>query len=334
MKIKTVVTSALRRKVVALSAATLAFGTLAAPAAQAAYPEHPISMVVAYGPGGGTDLIARALAPYIEKYLGNNARIVVVNRPGAGGEIGFAEVARAKPDGYTIGFINTPNLLTIPIERKAQYHWTQFDLIGNLIDDPDSFAVNTQKSDIKTLADLAKYAKEHPGEVTVGTTGKGSDDHLAMLAFERAAGVKMLHIPYKGAGPVRTAIAGGEISLAAMNIGEVKAYMAGGTPMLPLGVMSTERSDVAPDLPTFKEQGYDIIMSSLRGIGAPKGLPDDVRVKLVTAVQKAAQDPEFVEKAHKMFAPLRYLAPEQYEAELKANEAMFKEVWKETPWSE
>ncbi len=327
-------TLGMRRKVLTAAAAALALGSVTVPAAQAAYPQHPINLVVAYGPGGGTDLIARALAPYIEKYLGNNARIVVMNRPGAGGEIGFAEVARAKPDGYTIGFINTPNLLTIPIERKSQYHWTDFDLIGNLIDDPDSFAVNTEKSDIKTLADLAKYAKEHPGEVTVGTTGKGSDDHLAMLAFERAAGVKMLHVPYKGAGPVRTAIAGGEIAMAAMNIGEVKAYMAGGTPMLPLGVMSNKRSDVAPDLPTFKEQGYDIIMSSLRGIGAPKGLSDDVRTKLVNAVQQAANDPEFVEKARKMFAPLRYLGPDQYAAELKANEIMFQQVWKETPWSE
>src|SRR3546814_8428375 len=95
----------------------MTFGAIAAPAAQAVYPEHPINMIVSYGPGGGTDLVARALAPYIEKYLGKNARIVVVNRPGAGGEIGFAEVARAKPDGYTIGFLNTPNILTI--DRKS-----------------------------------------------------------------------------------------------------------------------------------------------------------------------------------------------------------------------
>ncbi|WP_442594130.1 tripartite tricarboxylate transporter substrate binding protein [Parapusillimonas sp. JC17] len=318
----------------AMAAVALAVCGAAMSPAHAAYPDHPINMIVAYGPGGGTDLIARALAPYIGKYLGNDARIVVLNRPGAGGEIGFSELTRAKPDGYTIGFINTPNLLTIPIERKAQYHWTDLDLIGNLIDDPDSFAVNSEKSDIKTLADLAKYAKSHPGDVSVGTTGKGSDDHLAMLAFERAAGVDMLHIPYKGAGPVRTAIAGGEIKLAAMNIGEVKAYMAGGTPMVPLGVMSEKRSDVAPDVPTFKEQGYDIIMSSLRGIGAPKGLPEDVRKKLVEAVQKAANDPEFVKKAKEMFAPLRYLGPDQYAQELKQNEAMFQQVWKATPWSE
>ena len=306
-----------------------------ASAAHAAYPERPINMIVSYAPGGGTDLVARALAPFIEKHLGNNARIVVVNRPGAGGEIGFAEVARSKPDGYTIGFINTPNLLTIPIQRKAQYHWTDFDLIGNLIDDPDSFAINQQKfPEIKTLKDLEAYARANPGKVTVGTTGAGSDDHLAMMQFERATGVEMLHVPYKGAADVRTAVTGGEIMLAAMNIGEVLAYRAGGTPITPLGVMAEEPSNLAPELNTFKAEGYDIIMSSLRGIGAPKGLPEDVRVALVEAVEKAANDPEFVQKAKEMFTPLRYLGPDAYKAELEMNEAMFKKTWEATPWAE
>lgn len=304
-------------------------------AAHAAYPERPINMIVSYAPGGGTDLVARALAPFIEKHLGNNARIVVVNRPGAGGEIGFSEVARSKPDGYTIGFINTPNLLTIPIQRKAQYHWTDFDLIGNLIDDPDSFAINQQKfPEIKTLKDLEAYARANPGKVTVGTTGAGSDDHLAMMQFERATGVEMLHVPYKGAADVRTAVTGGEIMLAAMNIGEVLAYRAGGTPITPLGVMAEEPSNLAPELNTFKAEGYDIIMSSLRGIGAPKGLPDEVRGALVEAVEKAANDPEFIQKAKEMFTPLRFLGPNEYKAELEMNEAMFKKTWEETPWAE
>jgi len=321
------------RKLAALGmAAAAASMTLAAPA-QAVYPEHPINMVVSYGPGGGTDLVARALAPFIEKYLGNNARIVVLNRPGAGGAIGFGEIARAKPDGYTIGFLNTPNLITIPIEREAKYHWTDFDLIGNLIDDPDSFAVNA-KSNIKTLKDLAEYAKANPGKVTVGTTGIGSDDHLAMLLFEKATGTKMTHVPYKGAGEVRSAISSGEIMMAAMNIGEVMSYIKGGSPLVDLGVMAEGRSDIAPDLPTFKEQGYNIIMASLRGIGAPKGLPADVREKLVKAVEQAVNDPEFREQAKKMFAPIRYLAPAEYKAELEANEKMFKEFWSHTPWSE
>jgi tripartite-type tricarboxylate transporter receptor subunit TctC len=314
----------------ALSVAAMGFSSVA----QAAYPERPINMIVSYAPGGGTDLVARALAPYIEKHLGG-ARIVVVNRPGAGGEIGFAEVARATPDGYTIGFINTPNLLTIPIQRKAQYHWTDFDLIGNLIDDPDSFAINTKKfPEIKSLKDLEAYARANPGAVTVGTTGAGSDDHLAMLQFEKATGVKLLHVPYKGAGDVRTAVTSGEIMIAAMNIGEVLAYKSGGTPIEPFGVMAEETSSLIPELPTFKTQGYDIVMSSLRGIGAPKNLPEEVRVKLVDAVQKAANDPEFIEKAKAMFVPMRYLDPAAYKAELEMNEAMFKKTWDDSPWAE
>jgi tripartite-type tricarboxylate transporter receptor subunit TctC len=95
--------------------------------AAAAYPERAITMLIAYSPGGGTDLVARALAPYIEKNLGGDAKIVIVNRAGAGGEIGFAALAAAPADGYTIGFVNTPPLLTIPIERQAQFHWQRFD---------------------------------------------------------------------------------------------------------------------------------------------------------------------------------------------------------------
>ncbi|PLC50698.1 3-phosphoglycerate dehydrogenase [Pollutimonas subterranea] len=322
------------KKLAAMGAAAFALSASAGiPLAHAAYPEHPINMVVSYGPGGGTDLVARAIAPYIEKYLGNGARIVVLNRPGAGGAIGFAEIARAKPDGYTIGFLNTPNMLTIPLERKAQYHWTDFDLIGNLIDDPDSFAVNANGK-IKTLKDLVEYAKAHPGDVTVGTTGIGSDDHLAMLMFEKGTGTKLTHVPYKGAGEVRSAISSGEIMLAAMNIGEVMAYIKGGSPLIDLGVMSDERTDLAPDLPTFKEQGHDIIMASLRGIGAPKGLPEDVSKKLVSAVEQAVNDPGFREQAKKLFVPLRYMGPQDYKAELESDEKMFKQFWKDTPWNE
>src|SRR5690606_38454636 len=117
-------------------------------------------------------------------------------------------------------------------------------------------------------------------------------------------------------------------------IGPVKDDMVPGSPRRPLGVMSEARSDINPDLQTFKEQGYDMIMSSLRGIGGPKGLPDDIREKLGEAVANAANDPEFREQAKEMFVPLRYLIPQQYKAELETNEAMFKQVWKDTPWSE
>jgi tripartite-type tricarboxylate transporter receptor subunit TctC len=300
---------------------------------RAAYPEQPINMIVAYGAGGGTDIIARVMAPYIEKYLGNNAKIVVQNRAGAGGAIGFAALASAAPDGYTIGFINTPNVLTIPIERKSTFGWQSFDLIGNVIDDPGNFSVHAE-SPIKSLADLAAQAKANPGSVSVGTTGIGSDDHLAMLMFERAAGVKLNHIPFKGAAEVHRAIAGKEITVAAMNVGEAFQYAKGGTPLRHLGQMSTTRTTLAPNLPTFKEQGHDIVLASLRGIAAPKGLPAPVREQLVRAVERAAADPQFQAQAANYFAPLRYLPPARYEAELREAEGGFRQLWKDLPWGE
>mgnify|MGYP006143899685 CR=1 FL=1 len=255
--------SSFRRRALLLSAAAL----FASGAAQAAWPEQPIKLIVGYGPGGGTDITARVIAPYIAKYLGNNANIVVHNRAGVGGAIGFSEIARAQPDGYTIGFINTPNVLTIPIERKSNFHWQDFELLGNVIDDPGNFSVHND-TPIRNLKELVAYAKANPGAVTYGTTGIGSDDHLAAMQFERIAGVKLTHIPFKGAAEVHKAIAGKEIMMAAMNIGEALQYAKGGTPLRNLGQMSGTRTNLAPNLPTFKEQGFDIVMASLRGIGS------------------------------------------------------------------
>lgn len=297
------------------------------------YPSRPVNVIIGYAPGGGSDLVVRLLVPYIEKELGGGSHMIVVNHPGAGGAIAFRELARATPDGYTIGLINTPNVLTIPIERKSAFKWEDYDLLGNIVDDPDNFSVRTD-SPIKNLRDLAAFAKAHPNEVSVGTTGVGSDDHLAMLKFEREAGVKLLHVPFKGASEVRTALQGGQITLAAVNIGEALGFEKGGAQFRNLGVMSQTRTAMAPDLPTFKEQGYDITLSSLRGLAAPKGLPPEIRQRLVDAIGRAIANPEFAAKAKAAFAPLRYLAPREYAADLREEDAQFHQLWKATPWQE
>ena len=316
-----------------LPTVTLCAAALAPGFAHAAYPEQPIKMLIAYAPGGGTDITARLTAQYMQKYLGSNASFVSVNRPGAGGAIGFTELTNAPPDGYTIGFINTPNVLTIPIQRKANFHWEKYDLLGNVVDDPGNFSVHTD-SPIRTLDQLAAYAKSRPGQVTVGTTGVGSDDHLAMLYFERIAGVKMNHIPFKGAADVRAATLGKQIDVAAVNIGEALQAIKGGSPFRNLGQMSQKRTDLAPDLPTFKEQGYDIEMSSLRGVAAPKGLPADVRDKLVKAVAQTTSDPEFLKINAGLFTQLRYLGPDQYRTVMRDTEAGFRKLWSEMPWGD
>lgn len=301
--------------------------------ASAAYPDQPINMIIAYAPGGGTDIIARALIPFVEKQLGEGAKINVVNRPGASGDIGFTAIANATPDGYTIGFINTPPVLTTPIERKANYTWQSFDLLGNVVDDPGTFCVHND-SPHKTLADIAAFAKANPKAVTVGSTGVGSDDHLAMLMFERAAGVQLTHVPFKGSSETRTAITGKHIVVAAINVGEALQYMKGGSPIRCLGQMTAARMPMASNWPTFKEQGYNFEMASLRGLAAPKGLPAPIRDRLVTAIERAIADPAFKALAEKAFAPVRYLAPAAYAAELKDAEAQFRQLWKELPWTD
>ncbi|NML47152.1 tripartite tricarboxylate transporter substrate binding protein [Ramlibacter sp. G-1-2-2] len=323
-------TTVLRRFLPALMLSAVA----AAPGmALAAYPEQPIKMIVSYAPGGGSDMIARLTAQYMAKYLGNNANIVVVNHAGAGGGIGFAELARAPADGYTIGMINTPNVLTIPIERKSAFKWQDYDLLGNVVDDPDNISVRTD-SQIKTLQDLVTYAKAHPGEVTYGTTGIGSDDHLAALKLEKATGIKMTHVPFKGASEVLNAVVSKQVTLAIMNIGEALAAVKGGSQLRQLGQMSAVRTNVAPNVPTFREQGFDIIMASLRGFAAPKGLPAPVREQLVEALKKTAADPEFQARASAYFAPMRYLEPQAYAEELKETEAGFRQLWQVMPWGE
>jgi tripartite-type tricarboxylate transporter receptor subunit TctC len=201
------------------------------------------------------------------------------------------------------------------------------------VDDPGNFSVHAE-SPIKSLKELADYARSKPGEVTVGTTGIGSDDHLAMLLFQKIVGVKLNHIPMKGAADVKGAIIGRQIDVAAMNIGEAMQAAAGGAPMRQLGQMSLVRTNLAPGVPTFAEQGIRIEMASLRGMAAPKGLPPEVRAQLVKAIERAAADPEFQAKAVQYYAPLRYLGPAEFDKVFKQTEEDFRKLWTEIPWSE
>ena len=302
--------------------------------ARAAWPaDQPINMIIAYAPGGGTDIIARSIIPFIEKHLGDGARITVLNRPGAGGGIGFGAIAAANNDGYTIGFVNTPPVVSIPIERSVPWNWQSYDLLGNIVDDPGTFCLHAENP-IKSLAELQAFARANPGKVTVGTTGVGSDDHLAMMFFEKTAGVKMTHVPFKGSADTRTAIIGKHIEVAAINVGEALQYLKGGSPLRCLGQMTSQRMSMAPDWPTFRESGYAFEMASLRGIVGPKGMPAAIRERLVRAIERAAADPDFKAAAERAFAPVRYLGPTAYEAELKSDDVRFRALWKELPWTD
>jgi len=234
----------------------------------AAYPERVINMIVAFAPGGGTDVVARALVPFLEKHIGGNAKIVVVNRAGAGGDIGFAAIASAPADGYTIGFINSPSVLTVVIERPGRYSWQSYDLLGNVVDDPASFAVHSDSA-IRNLADLAAFAKSKPGALSVGTPGVGAPGHLAISIFAKLVGAEFSHIPFKGAGDLRAPMAGKQVVMAAISVGESLQAIKGGVPLRILAQLSPARSTLAPDLATAREQGFALEMSSLRPRACP-----------------------------------------------------------------
>lgn len=310
-----------------------AFGlaAMAGTAALAEYPERPIEMIVAYSAGGGTDTAARTLAPFIERYL-DGATITVVNRPGAGGEIGFTALAQSEADGYTIGFINSPNLMTIPISREARYSLEDMQAIADVVYDPNTFAV-LPNSEFTTLDELVAFARENPGVVTYGTSGIGGDDHLAALTFSRMADIEMTHVPFSGAANVRAAVLGGHVTMAVMNISEVAAYVDDGS-MTALGQMSEKRWDGASSVPTFAEEGYDVVMGSDRGIAAPAGIPDEALTALQDAIAQTMQDPEFLEAAAEQNLSLNYLDAEAFEAHLEKVNTTLEEIWAETPWVE
>lgn len=296
------------------------------------YPTRTIDMVIAYSAGGGTDVAARTLVPFIEKYLPGDETIAVINKPGASGELGFAEIAKAKPDGYTIGFINTPTSITIPIQREASFAFDQLKPIANVVFDAGSL-VALPDNDYGDLAGLVEAAKAAPGTITYGTTGIGSDDHLSMLALQRAAGIELRHVPFGGSSEIRAALLGGHIALGSMNIGEVIDSVNEGE-LSSFGQMGTERWEGAPEVPTFQEQGFDVVSGAYRGIGAPVGLDPAIIATLSAAIGEAVADEEFRAAAAEQALPLNYQGSDDFTATLTDLQGLYQALWDENPWVE
>ncbi|HYF06871.1 MAG TPA: tripartite tricarboxylate transporter substrate binding protein [Acetobacteraceae bacterium] len=303
-------------------------GLIAAAPAWAAWPERPIEIVVGFSAGGGTDITARTLAQHLGKALGTS--VVVNNKPGASGALGLSYVARAKPDGYTLGMTNFPGLLTLPIERQAGFTSSDFTYLGNLVRDPSAFSV-AANSPYKTLADLISAAKKAPGTISYGSTGAGTDDHLQMVMFEELTGVKLLHVPFPGAGPLKNAMLGGHVAVGGLNLGEV---MPAGDTMRPLAQASANRSPLAPKVPTFREQRVDLVFASERGLVAPKGLPADIEQKIAAALKTIAASPEFQAQMKQQFTEMDYLPGAEWKKRLDGAEAHFRKLWHTKRWAE
>jgi len=312
-----------------IARAVFSVATLCATLPAWAWPDRPIELIVGFAPGGGTDITARSLAVFLEKELGTT--VVVQNKPGASSAIALSYVARAKPDGYTLAMTNMPGLVSLPIERDAGFTTTDFTYLANLVRDPSAFSV-ASNSPYQTLQSLIADARANPGSISYGSTGVGTDDHLALVLFQSLTGTKLNHVPYNGAGPLRSAVLGGHTVIGGLNLGEVMPYH--GKNMRVLAQASEKRSPLGQDVPTFKELGVDLVFASERGIVAPKNLPPEVSDKLRQALKRVAANADFQAQMKQQFTEMDYLDGPQWQERLKGDDARLREIWAKTPWVE
>ncbi|WP_342595945.1 tripartite tricarboxylate transporter substrate binding protein [Salinicola lusitanus] len=307
--------------------ATILLSALSA-TAFADYPDKPITVVVGYSPGGGTDVLARVVGKYLEKALGDDASVVVKNQPGAGGQIGFTSVAEAKPDGYTLGTFNLPAALALTFDRHAAYDADSFDYIANVVHDPNTFVVS-RNSPYHSLDELIEAAKAKPGSLSVALASLGGNDHFSALLMEAAAGVDFNLIPFEGASMARTTLMGGHVAVGTMALSQTVGFE---DDLRVLAVLDDQRSSYAPDVPTAKEQGYDVEMGSYRGFVAPKGLPDALESRLEAAFRHLADNPDLRRELAAQGNSLDIVVGEDYRRLAEAQSDIAGDLWKHQPW--
>ena len=282
-----------------------------------AYPTKPVSLMVAYPAGGSTDVGARIVASLAEKELGQP--LIVLNKAGAGGQVGWTELARQKPDGYYIGFINLPaiNAVILDPDRKATFDIDSFTPLINQVLDPGVIYVKPD-SPYKSLKDIVEDAKKRPGEIKAGTTGIFSDDHLAILMLEEAAKIKFRIVHFDGDPPQLTSLLGGQIDVSFLNVGGITPRVKSAQ-VRPLVVLDRERSKFYPDTPSTAEAGYpSVLSSSTRGIVGPKGLPEAMVKKLQGIFNKAMDHPEHLEKMEKAGLGVKVMMGDEYGKYIKS----------------
>lgn len=309
-----------------LGAAALGALSLATPAVAqdyADYPSKPITVVVGWDAGGGSDIFARVVAKYAEKYLG--APFVIVNKPGGGGQVALNElVTRTEPDGYTLAVAIAPNMIYQPQLRPEGQDGYQFDdlvQIATPVRIPSGFMVR-KDSPFQNFDDLVAYAKEHPGEVLVGMNGARSGGNGLLLMVEKAAGVDFTEVNYSGGAEQVKAVLGGEIQVLNSNAMHQVSYA---DQLRPLGFAGENRYPLAEDAPTFKEQGYDVIDYITRGLVAPPGTPEPIVAHLREGMAEMAKDSAFKEDLAKNGLALDFMNAEDVKA--YADDFTEKQAW-------
>jgi tripartite-type tricarboxylate transporter receptor subunit TctC len=297
---------------------------VAGQATAATYPDHAITVLVPFNAGGIVDTGTRTWVPYMEKCLGQT--LVVVNKGGAGGDIGTTQLALAKHDGYTIASLVAPNMITGGIVKKAEYTLDSFTYLGAFYDSRTTLAV-AKDSPFKSLKDLVDAAKTK--SLNVGLSAVGSDDYLAALQFEKLSGVKFNLIPLGGGAAGRDAMLGGHVDAASMSVADSSPYQDS---LRILAVAAENRLPLIPDVPTFREFGYDHVAGGLTFLAAPAGIPADALAKLNECFVSTAKDAGFIADATKRALILGTRDGDQLKQEIMSQDTKLRALWKSDPW--
>ena len=289
--------------------------------ALAKYPDKKVRVIVNVAAGGSSDVTARILVQYANPFLGG--RLYVENVTGGGGAIGTREAAKSPPDGYTVMTLVT-NCTIGPFTIKEFPPLDQFDPLCVIATDPTVLVVKND-SRFKNIQEFVAYAKAHPDELTISNAGTGGAIYLATAAFGFAAGIQLSQVPYKGASPALIAAMGGHVDGTSAGCSEVLNYVAG-KKLKPLVSYSTKRSRLYPDVPTTKEAGFDMTFVQWRGVGVPKGTPEEVKNVLADAFRKASQMEAFRKNIEQAGLELTFLGPKEagpwMKAQYEANKAL------------
>ncbi|MGE0314130.1 MAG: tripartite tricarboxylate transporter substrate binding protein [Lautropia sp.] len=284
-----------------------------APAVAADFPTRgkPIEMIVPFGAGGPTDGAARLLATSLEHKLG--VPVTVTNRPGASTQIGATQLARAKPDGHTMGFVSLPQLITAYLDpaRKAVFSRKDLQPLALHVSDPITISVRGD-SPYKTLADLIGALKKSPSKIRGGTGGFMGTTHLAFLEMERLARVKFALVNFEGSAPGVAALLGGHIDVHMDTVAGAYSRVKTGEIRV-LAVADSEPNAFLPEVKTFEAQGVPMRFAASRGIALPAGTPSDIEKVLSNAVREVVQSEEHRKRMQAMGQSLRYLDPQAFE---------------------
>jgi tripartite-type tricarboxylate transporter receptor subunit TctC len=298
----------------------LALGAVAPAAAQQDYPVKSLTMIVPFPAGGRTDVIGRIVAQELSTEIGKP--IAVVNKPGASSVLGAREVSEAPKDGYTIGFFST-SAVTSQYTVPTPISLSNFELVAIVNTDPAAIAVQYD-SPWKTLKDFVADAKSHPGKFRMGMI-PGASAQIFAAGFADAAGVKMIMVPFKGDADGAIALAGGHIDIHVAVPVSYKSLEAGKKVRV-LAVADPSRSALHPDIPTFKENGVDLVIAAFHGIYMPRGTPANVQKKLADAIEKAMKSAELQKNMGNVGAGVTFLRGEEAKAYLAKQDATYRAV--------